>query len=42
MLNRFNYNDELSQVNSKLTWGGGYLLALSSKTTFFHSVKLME
>ena len=41
MLNRFNYNDELSQVNSKLTWGG-YLLVLSSKTTFFHSVKLME
>ena len=30
------------KVNSKLTWGGGYLLVLSSKTTFFNSVKIME
>ncbi len=41
MSSYLNYNSKLSQVNSKLTWGG-YLLVSSSKTTFFHSAKIME
>ena len=31
---------KFKKVNSKLTWGGGYLL--SNKPVFFHSVKIIE